>query len=106
LSGGQQRRLNLACALAHEPALLLLDEPTVGIDVQSRDAIFAGLRQLCQRGAAVVFTTHHLEEAEQLCDRLAIVDHGRIVAEAPLEEVPPCAREHTYLELTGRRPRA
>jgi len=106
LSGGQQRRLNLACALAHEPALLLLDEPTVGIDVQSRDAIFAGLRQLCQRGAAVVFTTHHLEEAEQLCDRLAIVDHGRIVAEGTLEEVSPCALEHTYLELTGRSPRA
>jgi ABC-2 type transport system ATP-binding protein len=87
LSGGQQRRLNLACALAHEPALLLLDEPTVGIDVQSRDSIFASIRDLCQRGSAVVFTTHHLEEAEQLCDRIAIVDHGRLVAEGTLDEL-------------------
>jgi ABC-2 type transport system ATP-binding protein len=123
LSGGQQRRLNLACALAHEPRLLLLDEPTVGIDVQSRDSIFASLRELCGRGTAVVFTTHHLEEAERLCDRLTIVDHGRLVAEGTLDELcaavelpggwrldgPHAARarrrpglERVYVELTGR----
>lgn len=125
LSGGQQRRLNLACSLAHDPALLLLDEPTVGIDVQSRDSIFASLRQLCHRGTAIVFTTHHLEEAEQLCDRLAIVDQGRLVAEGTLDELssmvapPPYWRqdgphclagpsrrasglERVYVEITGR----
>ncbi len=80
LSGGMQRRLNLACALLHEPALLLLDEPTVGLDVQSRAAIFDSLRALRDQGRALVFTTHHLEEAEQLCDRVAIVDRGRLLA--------------------------
>jgi ABC-2 type transport system ATP-binding protein len=80
LSGGMQRRLNLACALLHEPPLLLLDEPTVGIDPESREAILASLRRLRDRGTALVFTTHHLEEAEQLCDRVGILDRGRLVA--------------------------
>jgi ABC-2 type transport system ATP-binding protein len=124
LSGGQQRRLNLACALAHEPALLLLDEPTVGLDIQSRDAIFASIRDLCDNGTAVVFTTHHLEEAEVLCDRIGIMDHGRLITEGNLDEL--CARpdarwrldgphvrptrqhglERVFLELTGRSVRA
>jgi ABC-2 type transport system ATP-binding protein len=119
-SGGLQRRLNLACALVHEPALLLLDEPTVGLDIQSRDAIFASLRQLCDRGAAIVFTTHHLEEAELLCDRIGILDRGRLLAEGTVSEL--CSRfpgesgsrwrldgphrlaglERVFLELTGR----
>jgi ABC-2 type transport system ATP-binding protein len=86
-SGGMQRRLNLACALLHEPALLLLDEPTVGLDPQSREAIFPSLRALRGRGCALIFTTHHLEEAEQLCDRLAIMDHGRLLALGTLEEL-------------------
>jgi ABC-2 type transport system ATP-binding protein len=119
LSGGQQRRLNLACALAHEPALLLLDEPTVGIDVQSREAVFARLRQLRAGGTAIVFTTHHLEEAERLCDRIGIVARGRLVAEGTLDELcsaaaPPRWRldephvsravglERVYVEITGR----
>jgi ABC-2 type transport system ATP-binding protein len=106
-SGGMQRRLNLACALVHEPPLLLLDEPTVGLDIQSRDAIFAGLRQLRQQGAAIVFTTHHLEEAELLCDRIGIVDHGRLIALGTVEEL--CGDfpgevdlGDVFLELTGR----
>jgi ABC-2 type transport system ATP-binding protein len=87
LSGGMQRRLNLACALLHEPALLLLDEPTVGLDIQSRDAIFASLRDLRDRGRALVFTTHHLEEAELLCDRIGIMDHGRLIAQGTLRQL-------------------
>jgi ABC-2 type transport system ATP-binding protein len=117
LSGGQQRRLNLACALAHKPALLLLDEPTVGIDVQARESIFASLRELCRQGTAIVFTTHHLEEAEQLCDRVGIVDRGRLVAEGTLAELCAAAQpsrwrldgphrtaglESVYVGLTGR----
>src|SRR5262245_50054449 len=116
-SGGMQRRLNLACAILHRPSLLLLDEPTVGLDIQSREAIFACLRQLRDDGAAMVFTTHHLEEAEQLCDRVGIVDHGQLVASGPPGEL--CAQmthwrhdrphgprrlalERVFLELTGR----
>jgi ABC-2 type transport system ATP-binding protein len=87
LSGGMQRRLNLACALLHEPPLLLLDEPTVGLDVRSRDAIFASLRLLRDQGRALVFTTHHLEEAEELCDRIGIMDHGRLAAAGTLREL-------------------
>ena len=87
LSGGMQRRLNLACALLHEPPLLLLDEPTVGLDVRSRDAIFASLRLLRDRGRALLFTTHHLEEAEELCDRIGIMDRGRLIAAGTLREL-------------------
>ncbi len=125
-SGGMQRRLNLACALLHEPMLLLLDEPTVGIDPQARDAIFASLRELRDRGCALVFTTHHLEEPESLCDRIGIMDHGRLIAQGTLAELcaempkepalvtrqAPISRrararrdtnlEHVFLELTGR----
>jgi ABC-2 type transport system ATP-binding protein len=104
-SGGMQRRLNLACALLHEPDLLLLDEPTVGLDIQSRDAVFASLRRLRDAGAAMVFTTHHLAEAEQLCDRVGIMDHGRMLATAaPAELCGPRSPglEGAFLELTGR----
>jgi ABC-2 type transport system ATP-binding protein len=106
LSGGMQRRLNLGCALLHNPGLLLLDEPTVGLDVQSRDAIFASLRALRDQGRALVFTTHHLEEAEQLCDRVGIMDRGRLLAVGTLDEL--CTNstgprlEGVFRELTGR----
>lgn len=79
-SGGMKRRLNIAAALVHDPDLLILDEPTVGIDPQSRNAIFDNLEALASRGKAVVYTTHYLEEAERLADRIVIVDHGRVVA--------------------------
>ena len=79
-SGGMKRRLNLAASLLHDPAILLLDEPTVGVDPQSRNAIFENLEALKAAGKAIVYTTHYMEEAERLCDRLVIVDKGRVVA--------------------------
>ena len=83
-SGGMKRRLNLAAALLHDPEILLLDEPTVGVDPQSRNAIFDNLEQLKKRGKTLIYTTHYMEEAERLCDRLVIVDHGRVIADDTL----------------------
>ena len=79
-SGGMKRRLNIACALVHDPDILLLDEPTVGIDPQSRNAIFDNLETLKARGKTMVYTTHYMEEAERLCDRIIIMDHGKVIA--------------------------
>lgn len=79
-SGGMARRLNLAAALVHRPALVLLDEPTAGVDPHSRAAILELVREVRDRGAAVLYTTHYIEEAQRLCDRVAIVDHGELLA--------------------------
>lgn len=83
-SGGMKRRLNIACALVHDPDILLLDEPTVGIDPQSRNAIFDNLETLKARGKTMVYTTHYMEEAERLCDRIVIIDHGKVIADDTL----------------------
>ena len=83
-SGGMRRRLNIACALLHEPQILLLDEPTVGVDPQSRNAIFETIEVLAGQGRTVVYTTHYMEEVERLCDRIVIVDHGRVLADDTL----------------------
>ena len=80
-SGGMKRRLNLAAGLLHDPAVLLLDEPTVGVDPQSRNAIFTMLEALKARGKAILYTTHYMEEAERLCGRIVIVDHGKVLAD-------------------------
>jgi len=79
-SGGMKRRLNIACALVHEPDIVILDEPTTGVDPQSRNAIFDNLVELRARGKAILYTTHYMEEAERLCDRIVIVDKGRVIA--------------------------
>ncbi len=79
-SGGMQRRLNIAAGLVHEPDLLFLDEPTVGVDPQSRNAILESVESLRERGQSVVYTTHYMEEAQRLCDRVAIMDEGKIIA--------------------------
>ena len=79
-SGGMKRRLNLACALVHEPKVLFCDEPTVGVDPQSRNHIFESIERLKDEGCTLVYTTHYMEEAQRLCDRVAIVDHGRLLA--------------------------
>lgn len=86
-SGGMKRRLNIACSLLHDPKIVLLDEPTVGVDPQSRECIYEMLAVLRKNGVAVVLTTHHLEEAEQRCQRILIIDHGRIVASGTLDEL-------------------
>jgi ABC-2 type transport system ATP-binding protein len=90
-SGGMQRRLNLAAALLHQPRLVLLDEPTAGVDPQSRNAIIERILELKRGGLTVVYTTHYMEEAERLCDRVAIVDHGKVLA---LDTVANLKRTH------------
>jgi len=80
LSGGMKRRLNMAAGLIHQPRLVLMDEPTVGVDPQSRNRIFEMIEALRAEGMTIIYTTHYMEEAERLCDRIAIVDHGRIIA--------------------------
>jgi len=84
-SGGMKRRLNIACALVHDPDILLLDEPTVGVDPQSRNAIFDNLETLKSEGKTLVYTTHYMEEAERLCDRVVIIDQGVVVASDTLQ---------------------
>jgi ABC-2 type transport system ATP-binding protein len=79
-SNGMKRRLNIAAGLLHEPKILILDEPTVGVDTQSRNAILESIRSLNKSGVTVLYTTHHIEEAQRLCDRVAIMDHGKIIA--------------------------
>lgn len=86
-SGGMQRRLNLAASLLHRPKLLLCDEPTVGVDPQSRNAIFDLLQQLNREGLTVIYSTHYMEEATRLCTRIGIIDHGRILALGSLDEL-------------------
>ena len=113
-SGGMKRRLNIACALVHDPDILVLDEPTAGVDPQSRNAIFDNLEALRGRGKAIVYTTHYMEEAERLCDRVMIMDHGKVVANGTLAELRTLAPapapkpvlgaslEDVFLHLTGR----
>ena len=106
-SGGMKRRLNLAAGLLHDPDILLLDEPTVGVDPQSRHAIFENLQALKQRGKAILYTTHYMEEAERLSDRIVVMDHGQVIAAdtlAGLQRDHPGARdlEGVFLALTGR----
>jgi ABC-2 type transport system ATP-binding protein len=86
-SGGMKRRLNLAVALVHDPELILLDEPTVGVDPQSRNLIFDNVRRLREAGKTIVYTTHYMEEAERLCDRVGIVDNGRLLALGTVPEL-------------------
>jgi ABC-2 type transport system ATP-binding protein len=98
-SGGMKRRLNLASALLHDPQILLLDEPTVGVDPQSRNAIFANLEVLKAQGKTLVYTTHYMEEAERLCDRIIIVDHGKVIANDTLDAVRRLVPGVNVLEL-------
>ncbi len=103
LSGGMKRRLSLARALINDPELVVLDEPTTGLDPQARQHIWQRLRRLKDEGRTLVLTTHYMEEAERLCDRLAIVDHGRLVAEGPPAELLAQHLEPFVLELRGER---
>jgi ABC-2 type transport system ATP-binding protein len=100
-SGGMKRRLNFACGIVHQPKVLLLDEPTVGVDPQSRVRLLELVRKQARAGACVLYTTHYLEEAEILCDRLAIIDRGRIIAQGTLTELRALLAERDLLRLTG-----
>src|SRR3984893_9499543 len=110
-SGGMKRRLNLAAGLLHNPDILLLDEPTVGVDPQSRNAIFDNLEELKGRGKALLSTTHYMEEVERLADRVVIMDHGKVIANdtlaglqarAPAGAGQRASLEAVFLTLTGR----
>jgi len=110
-SGGMKRRLNLAAGLLHDPDILLLDEPTVGVDPQSRNAIFDNLETLKRRGKALLYTTHYMEEAERLADRIVVVDHGSVIADDTLAGLTgrvaaagggAATLESVFLTLTGR----
>ncbi|GAA0222985.1 ABC transporter ATP-binding protein [Cryptosporangium japonicum] len=102
-SGGMQRRLNIAVGLLHQPELLILDEPTVGVDPQSRNAILESIEALSAAGMAVLYTTHYMEEAERLCDRVGIIDRGALVAEGTTRELTGLVGEadHVRLDATG-----
>jgi ABC-2 type transport system ATP-binding protein len=110
-SGGMKRRLNLAAGLLHDPDILLLDEPTVGVDPQSRNAIFDNLELLRSRGKALIYTTHYMEEVERLADRIVVMDHGKVIAEDTLDGLQSrvagvgggkATLESVFLTLTGR----
>lgn len=100
-SGGMKRRLNIAAGLVHRPVLLVLDEPTVGVDPQSRHAILDGIVGLGRSGMAVLYTTHYMEEADRVCDRVGIIDRGRVVAEGSRRELIAMLGERDRIELTA-----
>ena len=113
LSGGLLRRLNIACGIAHKPELIFLDEPTVAVDPQSRNNILNDIKNLRDQGATVIYTTHYMEEVEELCDRIIILDNGKIIAKGTVDELKKLAKNQTkimtgptlndvFLELTGK----
>ncbi len=110
-SGGMKRRLNIACALGHKPELLIFDEPTVGIDPQSRNFIMERIKYANEQGTTVIYTSHYMEEVEALCTRIAIMDNGKIIACGTKEELKQMVRsdgeeislEEVFLSLTGKK---
>jgi len=100
-SGGMKRRLNIGIGLLHEPRLLVLDEPTVGVDPQSRNAILEAVDGLGQAGMSILYTTHYMEEAERLCDRIGIIDEGRILAEGTRRELVDLVGQKDRVTLTA-----
>jgi ABC-2 type transport system ATP-binding protein len=101
-SGGMKRRLNIGIGLLHQPKLLVLDEPTVGVDPQSRNAILASVEALGEQGMAILYTTHYMEEAERLCDRVGIIDEGKIRAEGTRRELTSGIGQRDRIELGAR----
>ena len=99
-SGGMKRRINIASALLHRPKVLFMDEPTVGIDPQSRNLIFEVVEKLHKEGMTIVYTTHYMEEAERLCDRIGIIDHGEIIAQGTLDELKTSGSMKETLVIT------
>ena len=112
-SGGMQRRINMAIAMLHQPSFLLMDEPTAGVDPQSRENIFDTIEQLRDQGTTILYTTHYMEEAERLCNHIAIMDEGRIIALGTLDELlalrdqsrevqRPHGLQELFIQLTGK----
>lgn len=100
-SGGMKRRINIASALLHQPKILFMDEPTVGIDPQSRNLIFDVLEKLHKEGMTIVYTTHYMEEAERFCDRIGIIDNGQIIAQGTLEELKQSSTMKETIVITS-----
>ena len=103
-SGGMKRRLNFGCGIVHQPAVLLLDEPTVGVDPQSRSRLFDLVEAERDNGDCILYTTHYMEEAERLCDSLAIIDHGKLIAEGTVAELKAQLGARDALQLAGEFP--
>jgi ABC-2 type transport system ATP-binding protein len=101
-SGGMKRLLNLACGIVHRPSVLLLDEPTVGVDLQSREQLLTRVRHYADAGAGVIYSTHYMEEAERICDRVLLIDRGRLIAAGDLEKVISLGGSRPRIELTYR----
>lgn len=100
MSGGMRRRLNIACGIAHRPKLIIMDEPTVGVDAQSREHILGSIKTLRERGATVIYTSHYMNEVESICDRIAIIDHGKFVACGTESELISKVSDSRVLKLT------
>lgn len=98
-SGGMKRRLNIACAIAHNPKLIIMDEPTVGIDPQSRNHILESVRQLNRQGATVIYTTHYMEEVEALCNRVEIIDQGKVIVKGTIRELKEMVSNENTIQI-------
>jgi ABC-2 type transport system ATP-binding protein len=98
-SGGMKRRLNIACAIAHTPKLIIMDEPTVGIDPQSRNHILKSVKKLNEKGSTIIYTTHYMEEVETICTRIGIIDHGKLIAEGTKEELKAIVTDKKNIKL-------
>jgi ABC-2 type transport system ATP-binding protein len=99
-SGGMKRRLNIACAIAHKPKLIIMDEPTVGIDPQSRNHILQSVKKLNEMGSTIIYTSHYMEEVEEICTRIAIMDHGKVIALGTSEELKNLINDKDVVEVT------
>lgn len=99
-SGGMKRRLNIACAIAHKPRLIIMDEPTVGIDPQSRNHILQSVRKLNEQGSTIIYTSHYMEEVEEICTRIAIMDHGKVIALGTCEELKNLINDKDLVLIT------
>ena len=111
-SGGMKRRLNIACAIVHKPKLIIFDEPTVGIDPQSRNKILETIKELNKQGSTIIYTSHYMEEVDSICSDICIIDHGKIIARGTNDELEAlvshedgsiASLEEVFLKLTGRR---